>query len=208
MDTGDIYLASFILMLVVSVGLLIYGMKRPSYREVLFAASALMGAAGVAFLGQFLVYLDHLQNDRKISWYSLWYYGMNDVLLQYINVDNINKQLVSGKNTNVSQYLLGVELSPLTVYDNLMQSEHLPLFIDPNVFSDLAYLKSIELGTIKAISDKEVSEAEKLDKVHEYRDWLRSVWVELCSNAEGIYPTKDSTKCPIEDRVKALSKSR
>jgi hypothetical protein len=130
---------------------------------------------------------------------------MNEVLDRYLSVDHLDK-IVSSKHdqqTILRDNLSLVDLTPLSVYDDLLRSERLPLFAGPYLFYDLAAIKSSEREMIKVISDKDVSIEQLLKNVHEYRNLLRSAWLELCTTEEAIMPTQDL--CTIERGIEDMN---
>ena len=207
-NTGTVYFVLLCFTLLAAVAFLVLGFRSSTYREVLFAASGLIGAASAAFLAEYLTYRDHWQSDRWITWLNLKHYAMTEVLLQYTTVDNLATQLQTlskdGKPRS-EDYLADVNLSPLPVYDDLIRSDRLPMFANPTLFYDLAVIKSSEAYLLQEIF-KGHSDQQKAEKVQEYGDLLKSAWIELCLTEESIIKTNDP--CKIEVGIAEISTTR
>jgi hypothetical protein len=200
MTPSTISFIAFVVTIVIALGLLGFAIMHSYQREILIAASALVGAASAAFLTESLTLWDRRDADEKAAYVMLNNYALHRLKAQH----DATKSYVQWYHDHWADAVNDfgkVNLHPLLLYDELLRNERLPQFVPRSLFDYLADAMADEEELLEKVGDDHQSAGDRLSALELYRDLVARSWSEICVARNTILKVDESgnvNSCKIE----------
>jgi hypothetical protein len=200
MNPNTITFIAFVVTGVIALALLIVAIMRAHQREILIAASALVGTASAAFLTEWLTLWDRYDADAKAAYAMLNNYALHRLKTQYDGAQKYIKYYQD--NWTYAKEKFGrVSLQPLVLYDELGRNERVSMFVPQQFIDYLADARADEQDLLEIVTDDDSNPERRLSALMKYKDLVARSWSEICLACKTILPQRDDKKpssCTIE----------